>query len=210
MHPRSTYQLNSLSGRWSAEWQLQTETLHPGAVVLESRRGSTSHQANPWFAIGSRGETTENAGPVWFGELGWSGSWRFTIEQTPSDRVRITGGTNPFDFAYPLAAGESLETPRFYAGYTGKEHGEASRILHRFQKEQILPQRPTPKLRPVVFNSWEATEFDVDEKGQIALAEKRSSVSNAWSLTMAGSDIGTATTRGLVIGVLTHRSFPTV
>jgi len=90
-------------------------------------------------------------------------------QQTPSDRVRITGGTNPFDFAYPLAAGESLETPRFYAGYTGKEHGEASRILHHFQKEQILPQRPTPKLRPVVFNSWEATEFDVDEKGQIAL-----------------------------------------
>ncbi|MEO6803715.1 MAG: alpha-galactosidase, partial [Granulicella sp.] len=170
--PRSTYELSSLSGRWGAEWQLQTEALHPGAVVLESRRGSTSHQANPWFAIGSHGETTENAGPVWFGELGWSGSWRFAIEQTFSDRVRITGGTNPFDFAYPLAAGESLETPKFYAGYTGKGQGEASRILHRFQREEILPQHPTPKLRPVLFNSWEATEFAVDEKGQIALAEK--------------------------------------
>ena len=170
--PRTTYELSSLTGRWGAEWQLQTEALHAGAVVLESRRGSTSHQANPWFAIGSHGETTEDAGPVWFGELGWSGSWRITVEQTHADRVRITGGTNPFDFAYPLAAGESLETPRFYAGYTSKGQGEASRILHRFQRQQILPQRPTPKLRPVIFNSWEATGFSVDEPGQTALAEK--------------------------------------
>jgi alpha-galactosidase len=170
--PRSSYELSTLSGRWGAEWQLQTEALHAGAVVLESRRGSTSHQANPWFAIGSHGETTENAGPVWFGELGWSGSWRITVEQTHADRVRITGGTNPFDFSYPLAAGESLDTPMFYAGYTSKGQGEASRILHRFQKAEILPQRPTPKLRPVIYNSWEATGFAVNEQGQIALAEK--------------------------------------
>lgn len=169
---RTTYDLSSLTGRWGAEWQLQTEALHPGAVVLESRRGSTSHQVNPWFAIGSRGETTETAGPVWFGELGWSGSWRITVEQTHADRVRITGGYNPFDFAYPLAPGESLETPRFYAGYTARGNGEASRILHRFQRGQILPQRPTPKVRPVLFNSWEATEFAVNGEGQIALAEK--------------------------------------
>ncbi len=170
--PRSTYELSSLTGRWGAEWQLQTQPLHPGTIVLESRRGSTSHQANPWFAIGSHGETTENAGPVWFGELGWSGSWRISIEQTHADRLRITGGTNPFDFAYPLAAGQSLETPPFYAGYTGKGNGEASRILHRFQREAILPQHPAPRLRPVIYNSWEATEFAVDEPGQIALAEK--------------------------------------
>ncbi len=170
--PRSSYELSSLTGRWATEWQLQTEALHPGAKVLESRRGSTSHQANPWFAIGSKGETTETAGPVWFGELGWSGSWRFTVEQTASERVRITGGTNPFDFSYPLAGGAALETPRFYGGYTSKGQGEASRILHRFQKAEILPQRPTPKVRPVIFNSWEATEFAVDEKSQVALAEK--------------------------------------
>jgi len=166
------YELSSLTGRWGAEWQLETEALHPGINVLESRRGSTSHQSNPWFAIATRGETTETSGPVWFGELGWSGSWRISVEQTHADRVRITGGYNPFDFAYPLAPGQSLETPKFYAGYTTSGHGEASRILHRFQRAEILPQRPPPKPRPVIFNSWEATEFNVDEAGQIALAEK--------------------------------------
>ncbi len=131
---RSTYDLSTLTGRWGGEWQLQTEALHPGAVVLESRRGSTSQQANPWFSIGSHGETTETSGPVWFGELGWSGSWRINVEQIHSHAVRITGGYNPFDFAWPLAAGQSLETPKFYAGYTGGGNGEASRILHRFQR----------------------------------------------------------------------------
>ena len=174
--PGDHYEMNSLTGRWGAEWQLQTEQIHQGHTVLESRRGSTSHQTNPWFAIGRTAETTEAAGPVWFGELGWSGSWQIDVEQTESHRVKITGGYNPFDFSYPLAHGQSLTTPIFYAGYTSKGNGEASRILHKFQIEQILPGSPKPKLRPIIYNSWEATEFNVNEAGQLALAEKAASI----------------------------------
>lgn len=170
------YELSWLTGRWGGEWQRHTEPLSSGARVLESRRGSTSHQSNPWFSLGSRSETTETDGPVWFGELGWSGSWRIVVEQTALQQVRITGGYNPFDFSYPLAPGESIETPIFYAGYTTHGEGEASRILHRFQRKEILPQSPQHKPRPVLFNSWEATEFDVNEAGQIALAEKAAKI----------------------------------
>ena len=35
---------------------------------------------------------------------------------------------------------------------------------------------PDPKPRPVLYNSWEATEFNVDEAGQMALAEKAASI----------------------------------
>ncbi len=166
------YTLSSLTGQWGAEWQLHTAALQPGAQVLESRRGSTGHQANPWFSIGQQGHTTESAGPVWFGELGWSGSWRMNVERTSMDMVRITAGYNPYDFGYVLAAGQSLDTPHFYAGYTSGGNGEASRILHRFQLAQILPLGPVPKPRPIIFNSWEATEFNVTEAGQMSLAEK--------------------------------------
>ena len=47
----SEYQLRYLTGRWAGEWNLQQTALHPGKVVLESRRGSTGDEANPWFAI---------------------------------------------------------------------------------------------------------------------------------------------------------------
>ena len=166
------YQLSWLTGQWGAEWQLHTAALQTGSQVLESRRGSTGHQANPWFAIGEQHATTEESGPVWFGELGWSGSWRMNVESTALHHVRVTAGYNPFDFAYVLRPGETLDTPRFYGGYTAHGQGEASRILHRFQLAEILPAHPNPKPRPVIYNSWEATGFAVDEPGQRALAEK--------------------------------------
>jgi alpha-galactosidase len=170
------YGWHYLTGHWGSEWQLHSEVLQTGAHVIESRRGSTSHQANPWFAIDRPAQTTEESGPVWFGALGWSGNWRITVEQTAMQQVRVTGGYNPFDFGYRLKPGEQLETPPFYGGYTGKGMGEASRTLHRFELMHILPGGESARLRPVLYNSWEATEFNVSEEGQLALAEKASKV----------------------------------
>jgi alpha-galactosidase len=166
------YRAHWLTGRWAGEWQLQSASLDVGSQVIESRRGSTGNQANPWFALEGPDAADEEHGPVYFGELGWSGSWRITMGQSSFHQVRITGGYNPFDFGYRLAPGESLSTPPFYGGFTDGGMGEASRILHRFQQGVILPGAPHPKLRPVLYNSWEATEFNVSESGQIALAEK--------------------------------------
>ncbi len=172
------YTLRSLTGRWAGEWNLQTQALHQGQTVLESRRGSTGHQSNPWFAIerGTAGLADEDAGDVWFGALAWSGSWRITVEETLTHAVRVTGGYNPFDFGYKLAPGSSLETPVFYGGYSNEGIGGASRMLHRFELTKILPERPHPRPRPVLYNSWEATEFAVDEAGQMLLAEKAASL----------------------------------
>jgi alpha-galactosidase len=169
--PPAHYTLNYLTGRWAGEWTLNRENIHGGERVLESRRGSTGHQANPWFAIG-KGDADEEHGETWFGALAWSGSWRITIEQDQLDKVRVTGGFNPFDFGYPLKTGEKLETPVFYAGYSHHGFGGASRLLNHFTVAHILPQAPNPRPRPVIYNSWEATEFAVTEAGQETLAEK--------------------------------------
>jgi len=175
--PPAQYTLSYLTGRWAGEWTLNQEKLDAGARVIESRRGTTGHQANPWFAL-QAGDADENHGEVWFGALGWSGSWRMTFEHDQLDGVRITGGFNPFDFGYVLHAGEKLETPIFYGGYSRQGLGGASRLLHRFELTKILPRTaataswPAPKVRPVIYNSWEATEMNVNEAGQIALAEK--------------------------------------
>jgi alpha-galactosidase len=171
LSPGEGYSLNYLAGRWAAETQLTREPIHQGEIVMESRKGHTSHYFNPWFAIDA-GNTTEENGPVWFGALGWSGNWRIAVEQTAYRQVRVTGGFNPFDFAYPLAPGESLETPPFYGGFSRGGYGEASRLMHRFERENILPGGIESRLRPVLYNSWEATTFSVTETGQEALADK--------------------------------------
>jgi alpha-galactosidase len=175
--PPAHYMLNYLTGRWAGEWNLTQETLDAGARVIESRRGSTGHQANPWFAL-QQGNTDEDHGEVWFGSLAWSGSWRITVERDQLDAVRVTGGFNPFDFGYVLHPGEKLETPVFYGGYSNHGLGGASRLMHKFELTRILPrtaateQLPMPIPRPVIYNSWEATEMNVNEAGQMALAEK--------------------------------------
>lgn len=171
MPPGEGYRLRYLSGRWAAETQINEEPIHPGMKVLESRKGHTSHNINPWFAIDA-GDAAEERGGVWFGALAWSGNWRITVEQTPYRQVRVTGGFNSFDFSYSLKPGETLATPEFFGGFSAQGFGGASRILHRFEREAILPGGLSSRVRPVLYNSWEATTFNVDEPGQKQLAEK--------------------------------------
>src|ERR1700730_9657933 len=148
--PAARYILNYRTGRWAGEWTLNQEPIQGGARVIESRRGTTSHQANPWFAISrDRGQDTartvvadEEHGEVWFGALAWSGSWRITVERSQLDGVRVTGGFNPFDFGYKLKPGEHLETPVFYGGYSDHGLGGASRLLPRFEIARGLSQAP--------------------------------------------------------------------
>ena len=74
MPPGEGYRLSYLTGRWAGETQLIQEDIHPGVKVLESRRGTTSHQTNPWFAIDAPEDdglrADQNHGRVWFGALG--------------------------------------------------------------------------------------------------------------------------------------------
>ncbi len=175
--PPGNYSLDYLTGRWAGEWTLNQEKLDSAEYVIESRRGSTGHQANPWFAI-QAGAPDENNGDVWFGALAWSGSWRITVQRDQLDAIRVMGGMNPFDFAFVLQPETKFETPVFYGGYSPNGLGGASRLLHHFELAHILPHRvgegdsAAPKPRPVIYNSWEATGFDVTESGQIALAER--------------------------------------
>jgi alpha-galactosidase len=162
------YRLTHLAGQFAGETQVYREGISPGKKVLESRRGITSHQANPFFAL-DRGNATEDAGEVWFGALGWSGNWKITADHDAHGYLQVSGGINDFDFSWRLEGGEEFTTPSFIGGYTREGFGGASRNLHRYTLDYLLP---TKGPRPVLYNSWEATYFDIDEQGQGVLAEK--------------------------------------
>ncbi len=169
------YVLTHLAGAWGAEFQVYRQAITPGKKLLESRRGHTSHLANPWFAI-DPGTTTEDEGAVWFGALGWSGNWKIAIDHTPGGHLQISGGIHDFDFAWHLSGGTSFQTPSFVAGYTDQGFGQASRNLHRYQRQHILPRPAAEASRPVLYNSWEATGFHVTEENQLGLAERAAAV----------------------------------
>jgi len=162
------YHLNHLSGRWANEFQLRREPLVEGVKVLESRRITTSHHHNPWFAI-DRGRTNEAHGDVWFGVLAWSGNWKISAEVTDFSSTRVSIGLNDWDFRWSLAPEQSFTTPSSIAGYTDQGFDAASHHLHDFIREAVVPHGSAP--HKVLFNSWETTLFDVNKTSQAQFAE---------------------------------------
>jgi alpha-galactosidase len=139
---RGRWRLRYLHGGWAAETRLAETTLGPGKVVLESRRGTTSHQLNPWFTLDPDGSAAEESGEVWSGELAWSGSWKLVYEVTSAGRVHACGGWNDFDWAAPLAPGAELVLPSFAGLHTTEGFGGASREWHAWQRAHVLGCRP--------------------------------------------------------------------
>lgn len=167
------YRLSHLAGRWYDEMNYQQETLTAGVKVLESRRLTSSHTHQPWFAV-DRGDADETRGAVWFGALAWSGNWKLTAEVTDYQTTRIGIGLNDWDWAWQLAPGETFTTPVALAGYTSDGMGAASRLLHRWARAHVVPRADEP--RRVLYNSWEATFFSVNETQQMALATRAAAI----------------------------------
>lgn len=162
------YRVRYLSGRWTGESHINDHYLTNGAFTIQSRTGNTGPHFNPAFAL-DNGKADEKSGNVWFGLLGYSGNWQITFERTTFQDVRVIGGISNFDFSYTLKAGESIQTPVMTVGFTTGGYGAMSRTLHAFENRHILPARKTGR---VLYNSWEATFFDVRAESQKELAKR--------------------------------------
>ncbi|NKQ26574.1 alpha-galactosidase [Streptomyces galbus] len=166
---RDGWRLSQLHGRWAAESRLVRSPLTYGEKVIGSRRGHTGHQHLPWVALDT--DATEESGEVYGCALAWSGSWRIAVAQLPDARVQVTGGAGHDDSGLlRLAPGGSFPTPVFAGLWPGAGHGGASRAWHAYQRAYVIPD--ADRDRPVLFNSWEATTFDISEEQQLALARR--------------------------------------
>jgi alpha-galactosidase len=166
------YRVRYLTGKWAAESQIKDQYLTTGAFTIQSRSGNTGPHYNPSFALDD-GTADETKGDVWFGLLGYSNNWQITFEKTIYNNVKITGGISNFDFSYTLKKGETIGTPVMTFGYSSGGYGEMSRKLHAFEVDHIFPKH---KLGRVLYNSWEATEFDVHVESQKELAKKAAQI----------------------------------
>lgn len=166
------YRLSFLSGRWSGEYQLEQIKMTQSKTVLEARKGISGPDITPWFALNSNGNADETKGRIWFGVLHWAGNWKIVVEMDRMNQIRVTGGINEFDSSWCLKPGEKFTAPTFSGGYTELGFGEASRMLHDYQRNWIIPAEKAQEARKIVYNSWEAFYFNINEEQQLKLAEK--------------------------------------
>ena len=164
--PYEGLNFSNVHGHWGAEQQRFVQKVSYGKIVIENRRGISSHNHNPYFILDR--DATETSGEVYFGALRMSGNFSGVIEQTPYGETLAQLGLNSHDFALELKPGEAFEAPSILCGYSATGFETMSHNLHRFAREHLLREG----LRPVLYNSWEATEFAVSSQEQIKLARK--------------------------------------
>lgn len=171
--PNGTVELTSVAGWWTREFTASRERLPMGVRSIEQRAVQSGHYANPIFMLNRPGQAWEETGQVYFGALAYSGAWRIAFEQLFTLDVRCQAGYNPFDFSLTLAPGERHITPAIVIGACPDGWGGASRRLHACALERVLPSPAgSPAERPVLYNGWEATYFNLSLQGQVVLARK--------------------------------------
>ena len=165
----SDYDLTSFDGAPCRERQLNKSPLRSGKITIDSIRGASSHQHNPFTMISSK-NADEKSGIVYGISLVYSGNFAVEAEVDQSDQTRITIGINPNQFRYIIQPEETFYTPEAVMVFSDNGYGEMSRKMHRFVKENIMQSKWKNKKRPVLINSWEAMYFDFDDKKLINLA----------------------------------------
>ncbi len=168
--PSMDYDIISLYGRHCKERYIERRPLVHGVQGVESTRGASGHEQNPFVALAEKG-SDEEKGWVYGFNLVYSGNFSAFAECDINDCTRLIMGINPTDFEWHLEPGDSFETPEAVMVFTTEGIGEMSRIFHRFYNNNLVRGRYKTEKRPLLINSWEAAYFDFDDKKLVEFAK---------------------------------------
>ncbi|WP_127836589.1 alpha-galactosidase [Clostridium prolinivorans] len=157
--PRDDFDFMHLFGSWARERHIVREPLRPGIQAIDSRRGASSHEHNPFVALLSK-DCTEEYGEIYGVNLVYSGNFLAQAEINMYKTTRLSIGINPFDFSWLLNKGESFQTPEAVMVYSSNGIGEMSRTYHKLYRTRLCRGKFRDKTRPVLVNNWEATYFN--------------------------------------------------
>jgi alpha-galactosidase len=128
--PTDAAELLDLTGRWSKERVPQRRPFTVGAVMRDSRRGRTGHDASLLLAAGTPGFGFRS-GEVWAVHTAWSGNHRTYAERLPSGRAVLGGGELLGPGEVRLRTGETYSTPWVYFAWSDVGLDGMSERLHR-------------------------------------------------------------------------------
>lgn len=160
--PLQELEVITLNGMWGRERMMERESVKRGVKVFDSKRGSSSHQMNPFLALVSP-ETTEYAGEAVGFSLVYSGSHQMLLERDPYGQIRVQLGINEFGFEWRLDPGACFQTPEVNIVYSANGTMEMSQAFHALYRERLARGTFRDADRPILINNWEATYFNFDE-----------------------------------------------
>ena len=168
--PDDDFQMVSLSGAWLKERHVTYHNLTQGTVAVESLKGASSHQQNPFVAL-MRSQALDH-GEVYASNLIYSGNFVSRVEVNEWHKTRLMTGLNPNYFGWQLAANESFTTPEAVLYYSNAGVNGLMATTHGLAQHHIADRQWAQRPRPIVLNNWEATYFNFDEDKLLALAQQ--------------------------------------
>lgn len=145
-------------GRHCMERNLQRQPVGHGVQAIGSVRGTSSHHYNPFSILCSPG-ARETWGDCYGFSFCYSGEFLMEVEKDQIGQTRLVCGIHPDDFAWPLAPGESFQTPEVIMSYSAKGLGLLSRQFQKVIQRHVCRGPWVDKRRPVLINNWEGTYF---------------------------------------------------
>lgn len=165
--PEHVDELLTFDGRWSREFQPHRRDWGNGELLVENRRGRTSHQSPPLVFAGESG-FGEWDGGVYGVHVAWSGNHTLFAERLQDGRRYVQAGELLYPGEIVLEAGESYTTPDVLGVYAPDGLTPASWQFHvSARAHDVHPTSP----RPVLLNTWEAVYFDHDIEQLEVLAD---------------------------------------
>lgn len=163
--------LDYLAGEWAREFSPQQVRLGVGSFSIGSRRGFTGLDFAPNVSVSALTDDGRAYGVA----LAFSGSWRINVEAVTKsggagNRVRVSAGVDDQDTVIRLSPGETFVAPESHGVFSADGVEGVRQAWHHFQRT-VLARDLSPATRPIVYNSWYATEFDVRPEHQAELAE---------------------------------------
>lgn len=160
---RADFEFISLKGAWGRERHVSRRKIEQGTTSIESRRGSSSHQLNPFAALVGR-NTDEQQGEVYGFSLIYSADFKALAEVDQFDNTRMQIGLNQETFSWKLCPGERFMTPEALMTYTADGLNRMSQNFHQICRNHLGRSADRSIVHPIIINSWEAMYFDMSEE----------------------------------------------
>ena len=167
------YDFITLNGSWARERVMERCRLHHGKQGIDSVKGESSHQNNPFMALVSH-NADEDCGEAYGFNFVYSGNFFAQAEVTQHKYTRAVMGINHFDFNWLLEEGEEFAAPEVVMVYSSEGIGAMSRTFHDLYRQHLIRGEYKDKRRPILINNWEATYFNFDTDKLIDIAKEAS------------------------------------
>lgn len=169
--PEMDYTMTHLYGQWNKERTVTSRKLTHGIQTIASKRGSSSHNHNPFLALSAK-DSSEDFGEVFGFNFVYSGNFDMSVEVDAKNTTRFIGGINGTDFNWKLEPTEEFVAPEMVMVYSDEGMTGMSKIFHKFYMKHLIRGVWRDVRRPILINSWEAAYFDFDSDKLVAFAEE--------------------------------------